>query len=64
MKKTTDRASGALMHISSLWGEHSSGSFGKAAFEFVDFLAECGFSYWQTLPFCLPDEFGSPYSSY
>ena len=58
------RSSGVLMHISSLWGEYSEGSFGKAAREWVDFLCDCGFSYWQTLPFCLPDSENSPYKSY
>ena len=58
------RASGVLMHISSLYGDYSIGSFGKNAKEFVDFLAECGFSYWQTLPFNMADECGSPYKSY
>lgn len=60
----TNRASGVLMHISSLPGEYSIGSFGKEAFEFVDFLADCGFSYWQVLPFCMPDDCNSPYKSY
>ncbi|MBQ7294301.1 MAG: 4-alpha-glucanotransferase, partial [Clostridia bacterium] len=58
------RASGVLMHISSLYGDYSIGSFGKNAKEFVDFIAECGFSYWQTLPFNMADECGSPYKSY
>ncbi len=58
------RGSGVLMHISSLWGEYSIGSFGKEALEFVDFLSECGFSYWQVLPFCMVDECNSPYKSY
>lgn len=58
------RASGVLMHISTLYGEYSIGSFGKNAKEFVDFLDECGFSYWQTLPFNMADECGSPYKSY
>ena len=58
------RASGVLLHISSLWGSYSCGSFGEAARQFVDFLEKGGFSYWQTLPFCLPDEWASPYSSY
>lgn len=52
------------MHISSLYGDYSSGSFGKEAKEFIDFLRECGFSYWQVLPFCLVDECNSPYKSY
>lgn len=58
------RKSGVLMHISSLPGDYSCGSFGKEARDFIDFLAECGFSYWQTLPFCLIDECNSPYKSY
>lgn len=52
------------MHISSIWGDYSEGSFGKEAIEWVDFLAECGFSVWQILPFCLPDDCNSPYKSY
>ncbi len=57
------RSSGVLMHISSLYGDYSVGSFGKEALEFVDFLAESGFSYWQVLPFCMTDECNSPYKS-
>ena len=52
------------MHISSLWGEYSCGSFGESAKEFVDFLSRGGFSYWQVLPFGLVDECNSPYKSY
>lgn len=59
-----DRASGVLMHISSLWGNYSCGNFGKEAKDFIDFLKSSGFSYWQTLPFCFPDEYFSPYCSY
>ncbi len=58
------RKSGVLLHISSLWGEYSEGAFGKSAREWIDFLADCGFSLWQTLPFCLPDDCNSPYKSY
>ncbi len=58
------RKSGVLMHISSLPGDYSIGSFGKEAREFVDFLHDCGFSMWQVLPFCLVDECNSPYKSY
>ena len=58
------RGSGVLMHISSLWGDYSTGSFGKSSYEFIDFLAECGFTYWQVLPFCMVDECNSPYKSY
>ena len=59
-----ERKSGVLLHISSLWGEYSCGGFGNAAREFVDFLCEGGFSYWQVLPFGLVDECNSPYKSY
>lgn len=58
------RSSGVLMHISSLWGDYSEGSFGKAAYEWIDFLSDCGFSYWQTLPFGVPDDENSPYRSF
>ncbi len=58
------RASGVLMHISSLWGEYSIGSFGREAKRFVDFLVNGGFSYWQVLPFCMIDDSNSPYKSY
>ncbi len=58
------RGSGLLMHVSSLWGDYSHGSFGKSAKEWIDFLEQGGFSYWQVLPFCLPDDFHSPYRSY
>ena len=58
------RKSGILMHVSSLPGEYSCGSFGKNAYKFVDLLSDCGFSAWQTLPFGMPDKYGSPYKSY
>ncbi len=58
------RSSGVLMHISSLWGDYSIGSFGKEAREFVDFLREGGFGIWQVLPFCMADNCNSPYKSY
>ena len=52
------------MHVSSLWGEYSEGSFGAEAFAWIDFLSDCGFGLWQVLPFCLPDECNSPYKSF
>ena len=63
MKNTSSRGSGILLHISSLPGDYGCGSFGKEAFRFVDMLENGGFCAWQTLPFCLPDEYGSPYKS-
>ena len=64
MKTTRERRSGVLMHLSSLPGKYGIGSFGKEAFQFIDRLKAGGFSIWQTLPFCMPDSYGSPYSSY
>ncbi len=58
------RQSGVLMHVSSLWGKYSEGSFGAEAREWIDFLAAGGFRVWQVLPFCLPDECNSPYKSF
>ena len=58
------RKSGVLMHVTSLYGDYGIGSLGRSAFEFIDFLFECGFSYWQTLPLCMTDEHNSPYKSY
>lgn len=59
-----ERKSGVLLHISSLWGDYSCGGFGSAAKDFIDFLSDSGFSYWQVLPFGLVDECNSPYKSY
>lgn len=59
-----ERKSGILMHISSLPGDYSIGSFGKNAKEFIDFLKGMGFTYWQVLPFGLVDACNSPYQSY
>lgn len=63
-KAPRTRKSGVLMHVSSLPGKYGIGSFGKEAFAFIDRLKEGGFTVWQTLPFCMPDTYGSPYSSY
>ncbi len=57
------RRSGVLLHVSSLPGDYGCGTFGRAAFSFLDLLADCGFSLWQVLPFCEPDAYGSPYKS-
>ncbi len=58
------RSSGILMHVSSLWGDYSIGSMGSCAKEWIDIMKEAGFSYWQVLPFCLTDEYNSPYKSF
>ena len=58
------RASGILMHISSLPSDYGIGTLGKAAYDFIDFLEEAKQSYWQILPVC-PTSYGdSPYQSF
>ena len=52
------------MHVSTLWGDYSIGGFGESAKQFVDFLADAGFTYWQVLPFGVTDDCNSPYKSY
>ncbi len=59
-----NRKSGILMHISSLYGDYSCGSFSKSAYDFIDFLADCNFTYWQVLPFGITDDHNSPYMSF
>ncbi len=67
MKKTPllqRRRSGILMPIFSLPSPYGIGTFGKAAYTFVDFLKKAGQSYWQILPLG-PTTYGdSPYQSY
>ncbi|MDF2613468.1 MAG: malQ [Clostridia bacterium] len=58
------RASGILMHISSLPEEYGIGTFGKQAYEFADFLKEAGQSYWQILPLGHTGYGDSPYQAF
>lgn len=52
------------MHISSLPSPYGIGTMGKAAYDFADFLAEAGQSFWQVLPVS-PTGFGdSPYQCF
>ena len=58
------RSSGILMHISSLPSPYGIGTFGKAAYDFVDQLVRAGQHYWQVLPLG-PTSYGdSPYQSF
>ncbi len=58
------RASGILMHISSLPGKYGIGKLGQEAYKFADFLAKSGQKYWQILP-VTPTSYGdSPYQSF
>jgi len=57
------RASGILLHPTSLPGRFGIGDFGPEAFRFVDFLAAAGQKIWQVLPL-VPTGYGeSPYAS-
>ena len=60
---TQQRASGILMAVSSLPGPYGIGSLGKPAFDFIDFLARAGQTYWQILPLVPPGDGASPYMS-
>lgn len=59
-----DRSVGILAPVSMLPGRYGIGTFGEEAYRFVDLLCRGGFSVWQVLPFCLPDECHSPYKSF
>ena len=57
------RRSGILLHPTSLPSALGMGDLGPAAYEFVDFLAAAGQSYWQVLPLS-PTGYGdSPYQA-
>jgi len=57
------RASGILLHPTSLPGRFGIGDFGPEAFRFADFLAAAGQKLWQVLPL-VPTGYGeSPYAS-
>ncbi|PKM94875.1 MAG: 4-alpha-glucanotransferase [Firmicutes bacterium HGW-Firmicutes-1] len=58
------RTSGILLHISSLPNQYGIGTFGKEAYEFVDFLKQSGQSYWQLLPLVHTGFGNSPYQGY
>jgi 4-alpha-glucanotransferase len=57
------RASGVLLHPTSLPGPHGSGDFGREAYHFVDWLAGAGQKLWQLLPLAGIGPGNSPYMS-
>lgn len=58
------RGAGILLPVSSLPSPYGIGTFGKAAYAFVDQLVEAGQRYWQVLPLG-PTNYGdSPYQSF
>jgi len=60
------RASGLLMHLTSLPGKFGNGDLGAEAYKFADFLARAGQTWWQMLPVGPPSDWPGlcPYSSY
>lgn len=58
----TERASGLLLHPTSLPGPHGNGDLGAQARAFVDFLARAGQRWWQMLPVNPVGPGFSPYS--
>ncbi len=57
------RGSGVLLPLSSTPSDYGVGVFGGGIYNFLDKISRMGFSYWQVLPFCPVDEYGSPYSA-
>jgi len=57
------RRCGVLLHPSALPSTPSCGSFGAAARQWLNLLAEQGIGAWQLLPLAPTDSTGSPYSS-
>src|SRR5690242_21399349 len=57
------RATGILLHPTSLPARGGVGDFGPAAYEFADFLAVARQGLWQVLPLNPPGFGDSPYSS-
>ncbi len=55
------RASGLLLHPTSLPGRWGIGDLGEEAYRFVDFLHDAGQSYWQILPLGPTGLGNSPY---
>jgi 4-alpha-glucanotransferase len=59
----TQRASGILLHPTSLPGPFGAGDFGADAYKFVDWLKAAGQTYWQVLPLGEIGPGNSPYMS-
>ena len=57
------RASGVLLHPTSLPGPHGSGDLGREAYHFVDWLVAGGQKLWQVLPLAGIGPGNSPYMS-
>ena len=58
-----ERASGILLHPTSIPTRYGIGDLGPRAFDFIDWLAGAQQQYWQVLPLCPTDTGDSPYQS-
>lgn len=58
------RASGILLHITSLPNLYGIGDFGNSAYKFIDFLVATKQRFWQILPLGPTDQYNSPYAPY
>ncbi|MFA5251896.1 MAG: 4-alpha-glucanotransferase, partial [Phycisphaerae bacterium] len=61
---TPKRASGLLLHITSLPSKYGIGDLGPDAFRFAEFLARAKQGYWQMLPLNPLTLRQNPYSPY
>ena len=62
--ETVKRESGILLPVSSIPSRYGIGTFGSAAYRWIDFLAAAGQRWWQVLPMG-PTSYGdSPYQSF
>lgn len=57
------RKAGILLHVSSLPGKFGTGDMGPSAYNFIEYLANCGQRLWQVLPLN-PTDGGCEYSPY
>jgi 4-alpha-glucanotransferase len=60
----SNRKGGILLHITSLPGDDGTGTLGKNAYKFVDFLAKSKQKLWQILPLGQVGYGDSPYQCY
>ena len=59
----TERAAGVLLHPTSMPTRFGIGDLGPVAYQFVDWLADAGQTFWQILPLNPTDVGESPYQS-
>lgn len=59
-----ERASGILLHPTSLPGRYGIGTLGQSAFDFIDFLVDARQTYWQILPLGPTGYADSPYQCF